>query len=283
MDTESVIIMSSPGSRFDARYIFLILFLSIALSLAYPKPLSIAVEPAVRKAYEKINSIQPGNRILIAFDYGPSTMQEIHPGALAIIRHCFRQGARPVFFTMWNEGIPMIEDAIAKVCIPLRKKENVDYVNLGFKWGGLQAAGVIEGMGSNLRQVFPVTAGGTPYEEVPLLQNVENFNGFHLLISLSAGSPGVEEYIQYANARYHIPMVADVTKIMAPKEYAFLASGQLSGLCSGIAGAAEYEELIRHPGGGIANLFAQSVAHIVVIAFILFGNLLYFLERKSVS
>lgn len=267
--------------NFDPRYIFLILFLSIALGLAFPRPLRIAVEPAVQKAYNQLNLIQPGDRVLVAFDYGPSTMPEIHPGALAIIRHCFRQGARPVFFTMWNEGIPMIDDAIAKVCIPLRKKENTDYVNLGFKWGGLQAASVIEGMGSNLKQVFPVTAGGTPYDEAPLLHGVENLSGFRFLISLSAGSPGVDEYIQYANARYHIPIVADVTKIMAPKEYSFLESGQLSGLSSGIAGAAEYEELIHHPADGVASLFAQSAAHLVVIVCILFGNLIYFGTRKS--
>lgn len=265
----------------DRRVIFLVLFIAISMSLMFPRKLSIAIEPPVQKAYDTLNELKPGDKVLMAFDYGPATMPEIHPAAFAMMRHCFERGARIVIFTTWNEGLPMIHDAVSKVCVPLGKQDNVDYVNLGFKWGGLQGSSVIEGLGSNMQAVFPVTDEGIPYEAVPLLKGVTDFKDFKALISLSAGSPGVDEYIQYANARYHIPIVAAVTKISAPKEFPFLESGQLAGLCSGIVGAAEYEELVKHPGFGIAGLFAQSVAHVVVVGFILLGNLIYFFEWSS--
>lgn len=271
--------------KIDRRYVFLVLFVAIVGALLFPRKLSIAIEPPVQQAYDKLNALKPGDKVLMAFDYGPATMPEIHPAAFAMMRQCFERGAKIVLFTSWNEGLPMLHDAIAKVCVPLHKEENIDFVDLGFKWGGLQGSSLIEGLGSDFHAVFPVTNDGIPFAEVPLLKDVKNLNDFKVLVSLSAGSPGVDEYVQYANARYHIPIVAAVTKISAPKEFPFLASGQLAGLCSGLVGAAEYEELVGHPGFGLAGLFAQSVAHLVVVAFIVLGNLIYFLEwsRKRES
>ena len=49
----------------------------------------------------------------------------------------------------------------------------------------------------------------------------------------------------------------------------------------GLAGAAEYESLIRHPGTATEGMRPQSVTPLILIAFILFGNAMYFLHRRS--
>lgn len=263
----------------DRRFIFLILFLAICLSILFPRKLHIAIEPYVQQAYHTIDSLQPGDRVLMSFDYGPSTSLEVHPATLAILRHCFEKGAPVVMYTLWNEGLPFIQDAIEKVCIPLSKKENVDYVNLGFKWGGLSGSSVIEGMGSNLGAVFPVTTRGIPYNQVPLLQGVKGLKDFKVLVSISAGAPGIDEYIRYANARYGIPIIGVVTRVGAPKEYPYLNGKQLYGLCAGLVGGAEYEELIGRPGDGTAGLFSLSIANLTVIGFIIIGNMIYFSQK----
>ncbi len=265
----------------DRRWIFLILFLAVAGSLLFPHTLHVAVEPYVQKAYDTLDLLKPGDKVLMAFDYGPSVAPEIHPAALAMLRHSFERGAKVVMYTLWNEGLPFLDASIQHVAVPMGKRENIDYVNLGFKWGGLQGSSVIEGMGSNLKAVFPVTHEGVPYDQVPILQGVKGYRDFKVLIAVSAGSPGVDEYVRYANARYSIPIVAAVTRVSAPKEFPYVNGKQIYGLCSGLVGSAEYEELIHHPGLGIAGLFALSVANLVVIAFIVFGNLIYFWGRKS--
>jgi len=267
--------------HFDRRWIFLTLFIVLCLAVIHPFQLPIAVEPFVQKAYNAIEALKPGDQILMAFDYGPSTAPEVHPAALAMLRHALSRGAKVDMFTLWNEGYPYIQDAIDKVCIPMGKKKNVDYVNLGFKWGGQSGAGVIEGMGSNLKAVFPVTDDGTPYDSVPALQGVRNFHDFKLLLSVSAGTPGIDEYVRYANARYQIPIVSVVTRVSAPKEFPYVTGTQIVGLCAGLVGGAEYEELMHHPGAGTAGLFALSVANMAVIAFIIFGNAIYFLGKGT--
>lgn len=263
----------------DRRIIFTILFLVLCGSILFPRTLDIAVEPYVLKAYETVNRLDPGDLVLIAFDYGPSTAPEVHPATLAILRHCFQRGAKVVMYTLWNEGLPFMVDAIDKVCVTLEKKKNVDYVNLGFKWGGLSGSSVIEGMGSNLKAVFPVTNEGLPTEQVALLKGIHGLRDFKLLISVSAGTPGIDEYIRYANARYGIPIVGVVTRVTAPKEYPYMNGKQLYGLCAGLVGGAEYEKLIGYPGFGTAGLFTLSMANMVVIGFIILGNFIYFFGK----
>ncbi|MEW6753707.1 MAG: hypothetical protein AB1505_22410, partial [Candidatus Latescibacterota bacterium] len=60
----------------------------------------------------------------------------------------------------------------------------------------------------------------------------------------------------------------------------FLQSGQLAGMIGGLAGAAEYEQLIGHPAAATAGMLAQSVTHVIIVAFIVFGNAAYFATRR---
>jgi hypothetical protein len=263
----------------DRRIIFLILFVLIVFSFLFPQKLKVPIEPSVKKAYQTLKALKPGDLVLISFDYGPATMPEIHPAAVAMMRQLFHEHVKIAMMTLWNEGLPMIQDAIREVCVPLKEKPNVDYVNFGFKYGGLTGASVITELGKNMKNVFPVTNDGVSYNKVPLLKGIRNLKKFKLLISLSAGYPGTVEYIQYEEGVYHVPIVAAVSKVMAPSIFPFLQSGQLKGLCSGLLGAAEYEELVHHPGFGLTGLFALSVSQMVILFFILLGNVIYFGEK----
>ena len=49
---------------------------------------------------------------------------------------------------------------------------------------------------------------------------------------------------------------------------------------AGMPGAAEYEKLINVPGIAIQGMAAQSFAHIVIVLFIVFGNLAFFLKQR---
>jgi len=55
----------------------------------------------------------------------------------------------------------------------------------------------------------------------------------------------------------------------------------VKGILAGMPGAAEYEALIGVPGIGTSGMDAQSIAHVVIVLFIIFGNVAYFVERKK--
>ena len=68
---------------------------------------------------------------------------------------------------------------------------------------------------------------------------------------------------------------------MGPEMYPFIQSNQLTGFLGGLKGAAEYETLIDHKDRAAAGMSPQSVVHVLVVCFILFGNFLYFKSGRQ--
>jgi len=107
-----------------------------------------------------------------------------------------------------------------------------------------------------------------------------------LLISISAGYPGTKEWVQQVGQRFQsasgepIPIVSGCTAVSAPEYYAYVNAGQLDGLLGGLAGAAEIEKLAGATGPATRGMDGQSLAHLVIIAFILLGNVLYVLGGR---
>jgi len=69
---------------------------------------------------------------------------------------------------------------------------------------------------------------------------------------------------------------------MATDYYAFLQSGQIYGLMGGLKGAAEYEKLIGRPKDTASrSMDAVSIAHVVIVLFIIVGNIAFFAAGKG--
>ncbi len=96
-----------------------------------------------------------------------------------------------------------------------------------------------------------------------------------------ADNATVDYWISIVNAQYGIPVGAGVTAVMAPKMYAFLEAGQMTGLLGGMKGAAEYEKMVGHPGSATIGMDAQSMAHFLIIFMVLIGNIGFFLSRRK--
>ena len=79
----------------------------------------------------------------------------------------------------------------------------------------------------------------------------------------------------------------------------YVESGQLKGIIAGMPGAAEYEKMVYDfldknknsnkfisdnkpiiPGKVLQYLSAQSVAHLIMVLFIILGNMSYYYSRK---
>ena len=106
------------------------------------------------------------------------------------------------------------------------------------------------------------------------------FKDFKFIVDFSAGDPGVPYWVMIAASRYHMPLGAGCTAVSAPNFYPYLDAGQLVGLMGGMKGAAEYEILLGVSGLATSGMDAQSAAHVVIIFFIVFGNVVYFMLRK---
>jgi len=71
-----------------------------------------------------------------------------------------------------------------------------------------------------------------------------------------------------------------MTGVMAADYYPYLNTGQIFGIMGGLLGAAQYEALADNPGRAMDGMRIQVYAHIVIILFIVLGNVGFLLSRR---
>lgn len=264
--------------KLDRRWIFLIIAVVVALPLFFPLGLPIRPTNATKVAYDAIDQLPENSKVLVSFEYGPSTKPEIHPMAIAILRHLFSKHQKVYVMCLWPDGQFMAEEALNQVAEnEFHLKYGEDYVLLGFRPGN---EAVVKGVVSNIRKMYTVDARGTLIDEIPMMDGVNKFADFSFLFSASAGYPGTVEWVQYASDPTGVPMSTGTTSIQVNEVMPYVQSGQVKGILAGMPGAAEYEALIGQPGIGTSGMDAQSIAHIVIVLFIVLGNIGFFIERK---
>ena len=88
-------------------------------------------------------------------------------------------------------------------------------------------------------------------------------------------------WITYGQGRYNFPLALGLTGVMAADYYPYLNSGQVFGILGGLLGAAQYEKLADNPGRAIDGMRIQVFAHIVIILFIILGNIGFLMSRHK--
>jgi len=262
----------------DRRIIFVVIALVVILPLFFPLGLPIRPTTSSQDVYNAVEKLEAGDKALVSFEYGPSTKPEIHPMAIALMRHLFQKDVKVYITCLWPDGQFMAMEALELVAErQYNKVYGEDYVLLGYRPG---AEAVIKGLVSNIRKVFTVDANGNFLDDIPMMVGVNQVADFDYLFSASAGYPGTVEWVQYAADPTGVTMSTGTTSIQVNEVMPYVQSGQIVGILGGMPGAAEYESLIGQAGIGTSGMDAQSVAHLVIVGFIIFGNISFFVERR---
>jgi len=274
----------------DRRIIFLLVGLSVLFPLLKPDWFTLPIRPKHHSqiVFDEINKLEAGSKVLLSFEYGPSTKPEIHPMTIALLRHMFVKDIKVYAVALWPDGNFMSMIAFDEVAVEYNKKIGIDYVNLGYKPGG---EAVIKGIASDIRTLYTVDLNGTSLDEIPMMQNMNNVEDFDFVFSLSAGTPGSKEWVQYATDPKGIAMSTGCTSIQVTDIVPYVENGQIRGILAGMPGAAEYEELVKteltsrglviKSGEATSMMSAQSMAHVVIVLLIIFGNISYYLTRNN--
>ncbi len=263
--------------KLDRRIIYLIITIAVVVPFFLRMGLPITISPEVKAVYDYIDGLTPSDYVFISGDYDPQVEAELSPMFDALMRHCFEKNIKVIVSNVYNlQGIGLVEPRLKKLAEEYHKVYGVDYAFLGWKTGGSL---LIMGMGENFKETWEMDYYGTRLEDMPIMQNVNNYNDISLVIDL-CGSGVYNYWIIYAYVQYHQKIAAGITAVMAADAYPQLQAGQLIGLLGGLRGAAEYEQLIKHPSLGSAGMEAQSWAHIAIILFIILGNIGYYAVKK---
>jgi hypothetical protein len=262
----------------DRRYIFLTVAIAVILPLFFPLKLPVDVTAPVQQLYDVIEGLPAGSVVLISIDYDPSGAPELDPATWSIMRQCFGRDLKVFVMGLWATGVPLGMRALETIAVGEYEKEyGIDYVDFGYIPGGAIA---LVNLGRDVHNVCREDVYGTPVEDIPMMKTIKSADDFSLVISMSMGIPGSDQWIWYYHARYRGNLATAQTAIGAPKYYQYLQTGQLVGLIGGMKGAAEYERLVDSYGLATVGMDSQSSAHLLIIAFVVLGNVIYWMERR---
>lgn len=267
----------------DRRWVFLVLAIFVVVPLIAGVKVPPTVSKEVRDIYNFVESIEPGQNLVISIDYDPNALAELHPMTYAVLEQALSKKIKVITLTLSQNGAGMAEQAVrdivdsVEVYHGFRPEYGKDYVFLGYR---PYFALVILGMGQNFRIPYPEDYYNNPLDSLPMMQRVQNYDQVAGVIEIT-GSNVADAWIAYGNGRYGVKVALGLTGVSASDYYPFYQSEQIVGLMGGMKGAAEYEILTKNPGPALEAMGVQTFAHIVIIVFIIIGNIGFFLDKRQ--
>jgi len=272
----------------DRRWIFLAMMLTVAIPILVQKTFPEAPTQTVRDAFDVVENLPAGSTVLMPMDYDPGSEAELKPMATAFVRHLCLRNQKIIFVTLWPNAGPLMDEIISTIVrgeFGDRYEYGRNYANLGFKSGNEMVINVIA---TDLRGQFKTDKQNNPLDELEITRSIRSVGDVQLIASVSAGTPGAKEWVQYAGTRLRVPVIAGATGVQSTQLYSYYPQ-QLQGLLPAIKGAAEYEALLgaKYPqykdptkAEAIRKMAPQLWGHLLLILLIILGNIVYFVDRK---
>jgi len=279
--------------KIDRRVIFLTMALAIILPLLFPIRLTMGVQRVTRNLFQAVEAIDPARQcLLISTDYTPQTEPENHPMAKALMRHGFARRVPVLVNALYVEGAPLIDQAITEVMgdFNARATSREDSILYGrdIVYLGWQPPPIVPilAMGESITGIYPDDYYGNRTDSLEVMRRIRNYADVGGVVAITPLSSPLW-YVQFAQTKYGVKVGAGCTAVCAPDFYPYCATGQLSGMMAGMKGAAEYEELVEQKyrtGGRLKateGMASQSAAHVLIMVFVILGNVAYFAMRRK--
>ncbi len=273
---------SITGREVGRRIVFLFIAFAVAAPLLFPITFDEKATPVVKALFDKIESLPEGSKVLISYDFDPAMAPEVQPMANAVTAHCLARNHRVIFMSLWATGQSLLSQSLNRYIFPQfpDKIDGVDYVSLGYKAGN---EGVLNVIVSDIKKMFPTDANGVPLDSIDLFRDIRSSSDLDLIVALGGGRPGPKEWVLFVGDPAGVPIGVGVAAVVAPQLYPYYPQ-QVLGILGGIKGAAEYESELRdaYPRfndmetPGLRMMGPQTLAHMVIMAFIIIGNIAYF-------
>lgn len=278
---------SLKGKEVDRRIIFVFILVSVAAPLLLTIRFTFKTTPIVQALYDKVESLPPGSRVLLSFDFDPAMAPEVQPMANALTRHCLSKGHKIIFMCLFATGQGQLNVTFEEVIAPEfpDKVDGIDYVNIGYKAGN---EGVLNVIVTDFKKMFPTDVNTVPYDSIEVFNGINSCKDVDFIISIGGGRPGIKEWVLFVGDPGNVPMGTGVAAVVAPQLYPYYPK-QLVGLLGGVKGAAEYESELRRqypkfrdmPVPATEMMGPQTLAHMVIMAFIIIGNVLFVISRRK--
>ncbi len=273
------------------RCIYLGMLLAVTVPMIWRISFKEHPTPMVRDIFATIEKLPKNARVLFVCDFDPASAAETRPMEDAFARHLCLRGVGLYCLTLWPTG-PIeidrtIRDVIALEFPSYRYGQN--FVNLGYMSGNEAVVAVAL---TNFKKAFSTDVHNISTHDasrLPMMVPIEDLASFDLIVDVSAGYPGLNEWIPYGAIPAGVPIVGGSVAVGSPEIFPYIPE-QCGGILVGVKGAAEYEQLLLEqypqldrPECRIAleRMGPQTVAHLMIIGLILLGNGIHLWRRHK--
>ncbi|NOZ71653.1 MAG: hypothetical protein GXP38_07030, partial [Chloroflexi bacterium] len=253
-----------PSSPPLARWLialFMVAFIVIGLFLGDDSTNIAPRRPSVTTAYQIIEDLPPQPRVLIAWDYEPTTQGEMQLLAQPLLLHLQRRQAHLASVSLRPTG-----PAVAVEALRAAGAEDIAY-NLGFLPGEASALRTLSIAPFALASQSPTQIAAQGWEpEADIAQ-------FDLIIELSAETATTRAWVEQVATRSDTPLLVAASAAVAPALRPYEQSGQIKALLSGYTDALAYEQWLGESSAARDQRLAQTLARlfflvIIILAFI---------------
>jgi len=259
-----------------------LLIIIVTAVLIQPIGLPIEVSSETRRFYEAVDKLPKDALVYVEVAMLPADAGENAPFLVALAHHLFSRPVRIVFLTFDEDGFYLYMKYVEEAVDPQKLYGRVygrDYVFLGF------LASPIPTMAAMAKDLyFPrVDYKGTTLTQLDVMKGAKDVRDIALLVAVTGahktlGQNWVQQWVEpYGAPRYIVCATAMTLPTLKP----FYGKGKIEILVSGAVAAGEYEYLVRKPGRGLMSSDAISLAHMLIIMFILLGNVGYLGKRRK--
>jgi len=258
----------------DSRIIYYLLLVVTIWPLLRPIGIPMQVSPMTRAVYDIIEELDPANDVvLVSMDYSPGAGLDADVAPKIVIEHLAQRGIKWVAISFATTDGPMMSNRIISDLESRGKRYGEDFANLGY----------VAGDESAIRRfaldcsIVTTDIRGNATASLPVMEGIKTIKDFAFVLQFSMGTP--EAWIRQVIDPMGIRFALGTVTVSLPSVVPYYQSGQVKGILGGLSSGAQYEFLLKKPGRGAAMMDAQSMSHLLIIAFIVLGNVGFFLTR----
>jgi hypothetical protein len=257
--------------QIDRRILFLFLIISIAAPLAFPLGLPITIRDQTVDAYNLVESIPDNGIVLMRLESTAGSWDEMNAAILAVTQHCLRRPLRLIFasWTYADTTTVLLQQGFPKLNFG-DKEYGTDYVVIGYLMGSETSTAALM---DDAHALVSTDYYGTPISQLPLMNDFKGGDDLAALVTIGAGDHEIP--FRQITVPYDVPTLGGFMAVGTPRYISYYQAGIIHGVVDSITGGAEYESMINKPGAGLAGTDAISTSHILMIAFLIIGNIAY--------
>jgi hypothetical protein len=260
----------------DRRVIYYLLLVVTIGPLLRPIGIPMQVSPMTRAVYDIIEGLDPARDVvLLSMDYSPGAGLDADVAPKVVVEHLVQRGIRWVAISFDTTDGPMMTNRIISDLESRGMQYGVDFANLGYMAGGENA---IRRFALDCT-IVPTDIRGIETRNLPVMEGIRSIKDFAFVLQFSMSSP--EAWIRQVIDPMGVKFALGTVTVSVPGVVPYYNSGQVKGILGGLSSGAQYEFLLSKPGRGAAMMDAQSMSHLLIILFIVLGNIGFFLTREK--